>query len=362
MSQTLAQLPSPAVLIDSAALERNLTRMQAVCDRAGVELWPHIKTHKLVPILRRQLELGAKGATCAKLGEAEALLPSGVRRVFIAHSLSDRRHAPRLKALHGQLDQLILAVTSAAQFTALEALLTEADLSVPVLLAVNTGLNREGVRSPEQAAEVAAKIRASSRMELLGLYTHEGHAYGSQSPEEAAATTEAVHATLMAHREAIGGDLPLWPGCSVTAALMAGRPAVKVVRPGSYVFGDLSLTESTRMMAHQDAALTILATVVDRPESGLALIDAGSKVFSGDKTRSGLSARAQDQPTLAVTKVSEEHGFVTGEGVDNLAIGDRLRFQPAHVCPVLNLASRVHLVDGDVVRETWTVDARGRSD
>lgn len=362
MSQTLAQLPSPAVLIDSSAMEHNLARMQAVCDRAGVELWPHIKTHKLVPILRRQLELGAKGATCAKLGEAEALLPSGVRRIFIAHSLSDRRHAARLKALHGQLDQLILAVTSDAQFSALEALLTEADLSVPVLLAVNTGLNREGVRTPEHAAAVAAKIRASSRMHLLGLYTHEGHAYGSKSPEEAAATTEHVHATLMAHREAIGGDLPLWPGCSVTAALMAGRPAVQVVRPGSYVFGDLSLTETTGIMTHGDAALTILSTVVDRPEPGLALTDAGSKVFSGDKTRTGLSGRAQDRPSLTVSKVSEEHGFITGEGVDALTIGDRIRFQPAHVCPVLNLASRVYLVEGNVVKDTWTVDARGRSD
>ena len=75
----LADLDSPAVVIDAALLDKNLQAMQSVCDAGGTELWPHIKTHKMVPVLRRQLELGAVGATFAKLGEAEALLPSGVR-------------------------------------------------------------------------------------------------------------------------------------------------------------------------------------------------------------------------------------------------------------------------------------------
>ena len=362
MFTDLAQIPSPAVLIDADAMEKNLRRMQGACDAGGVELWPHIKTHKMIPILHRQLELGAKGATCAKIGEAEALLPSGVRRIFIANSLADLRQAPRLKALQTKLDQLILAVTSEPHFEALEKILSAANISVPVLMAVDTGLGREGARSLQQAAELAANIRKCSHMQLLGLYTHEGQSYGASSMKEAGEYAARVHAKLQEFVEAVGGNLELWPGCSVTAAIMAGRPGIKAVRPGSYVFGDLALTETTGLMAFNEAALTILATVVDRPEENLALVDAGSKVFSSDKTPKGITGRCQDFPDLTVIRCNEEHGYMIGEGVNNLQIGQRLRIQPAHVCTVVNLANHVRLVRGNQILETWPVDARGRSD
>lgn len=359
MPSPLAQLASPAVLIEADAMERNLRGMQQICDAAGVELWPHIKTHKMVPVLRRQLDLGAAGATCAKLGEAEALLTAGVRRIFVAHSLADRRHAPRLRALAAQIDQLILAVTSEIHYETLEGVLAEADLRLAVLMAVDTGLGREGVRGPEAAARLAARIRASSRMALIGLYTHEGHAYQASSAVEVAAQ---VHQTMGEYVRAVGGALPIWPGCSVTAAFLASQAGVKAVRPGSYVFGDLFLAEVSKVMPMADVALTVLATVIDRPESGLALIDAGSKVFSSDKTGGGLTARCVEFPGIVVNRLSEEHGFLNGPGVEALSPGDRLRFIPAHVCPVVNLASQVHLVRDQGVLATWTVDARGRSD
>ncbi len=362
MPQTLSALPSPAVLIDAGAMERNLRGMQEICHSAGVELWPHIKTHKLVPVLRRQLDLGAAGATCAKVGEAEAMLASGVRRIFIAHSLSDPRLAPRLRALASQLDQLILAVTSELHFDALETLLATADLRLPVLLAVDTGLGREGARGPDAAARLAARIRSSSRMELIGLYTHEGHAYKSGSPGEAAAVATRVHRMMVEYAGVVGGEPPIWPGCSVTAAIMARLAGVKAVRPGGYVFGDLFLAEVSAVMAMSDVALTVLSAVIDRPEKGLALIDAGSKVFSSDKTSGGLAARCVEFPGIVVNRLSEEHGFLSGPGVDDLPLGRRLHFIPAHVCPVVNLASRVHLTRDQDILATWTVDARGRSD
>lgn len=361
MSIGTSSLTSPAVLIERQTLEKNITRMQAVCDEHGTELWPHIKTHKLVPVLRQQLAAGAKGATCAKIGEAEALLPSGVRRIFIAHSIADLNKAPRLKALQDQLDELILAVTSEAHFEVLEKILQAAGISVPVLLAVNTGLEREGARGHAQAARMAAKIRNSPVMTLKGIYTHEGQSYGATSPEEAAAMAEAAHAEMLRCADAVG-EVTLWPGCSVTATFMPGKKLVQTVRPGSYVFGDLSLTESTQLLPFEDGALSILATVVDRPADGLALIDAGSKVFSGDKSAGGLYGRCLEDRSIVVNRVSEEHGFLSGEGVNALSIGQRLRFQPAHVCPVLNLADHVHVVENGEWQETWPVEGRGRSD
>ena len=360
--KSVDSLATPAALLQPEKMTENCRRMQDICRKAGVGLWPHIKTHKTVAILKAQLALGAEGATCAKLGEAEAMIPSGVRRIFMAHSLSDLRHAPRLRQLHSQLDELILAVTSSAHWEVLEKIVAAADIQVPVALAVDTGLSREGVRNVAEARTLAQQIRGSRRLQLVALYTHEGHAYGATSPEEVDQVAARVHAHLIDVREAVGGNLPLWPGCSVTATRMVGREAVTRVRPGSYVLGDLSLTESTQTMDTQQPALSILATVVDRPTSELALIDAGSKVFSSDRSRAGLYARCVDRPELVIQKVSEEHGYLTGPGVGTLPIGTRLRFCPAHVCPVMNLAREVHWVRGSDVLETYPVDARGRSD
>ena len=360
MKRLIADLRTPAVLIEVAKLDANLRDMQDCCNAAGVELWPHCKTHKMVQVLKRQLGLGAVGATVAKVSEAEALLPSGVRNVFIAHSLVDLALAPRLAALSSHLDRLVLAVTSPLQFEALERLLNAAGIHAEALLAVDTGLGREGARTLEDAKLLADKIRKCPSLDLVGIYTHEGHAYLATA-DSVEATVEKVHQRLLEYREAVGGNLPLWPGCSVTAKLMAGREGVRVVRPGSYCFGDLYLTESTGVMSADAPALTVLSTVIDHPESGLALLDAGSKVFSPDKLANGTSAREMGNSEIQITRFSEEHGFASLPSGFEPTITARWRFIPAHVCPVVNLASEVHLVDGEEVLETWSVEARGCS-
>ena len=351
-------LLTPALLVDHGRLTRNVERMQSVCDASGVALWPHIKTHKMVEVARMQLAAGAQGLTCAKIGEAEALLPSGVRRVFLAHSLVDPLQAPRLRALADSLDELIVACTSEAQAEALERVLAAAELRLPVLMAVDTGLGREGARGPASAAGLAAAIGRQPHLCLRGVYTHEGHTYGGG--ENADEELRAVHERLVAARDRIDPSLSLWPGCSVTAARMAALGGVAAVRPGAYVFGDLNLTITNRVMDWEDVALTVLATVVDRPAPGLALVDAGSKTFSSDRTPDGTTGLLPGSPGARVTRCSEEHGWVTGPEADALAIGERVRFVPAHVCPVVNLADEVVVLRDGQAAETWRVAARGK--
>ncbi len=357
----LDSLPTPTLLLERARLAANISRMQAVCDAHGVELWPHVKTHKTVEIARMQLAAGAAGLTCAKLGEAEALLPCGVRRVFVAHSLVDVLHAPRLRALADHLDELIVAATSEAQAEALERVLARTDLRLPVFLAVDTGLAREGARTEDDVLRLAAFIARQRHLELRGLYSHEGHAYQS-APGDEAATARTIHERLTGLRDRLDDpSLALWPGCSVTAAAMAALPGVNAVRPGTYVFGDLSLAGRAAVMAWDDLVLTVLTTIVDRPAPDLALLDAGSKTLSSDKTAGGIHGSLFDRRAIHVSRLSEEHGWTTGPDVDQLRVGERVRIVPAHVCPVVNLADDVTVVDeaGGVV-DTWRIAARGK--
>lgn len=362
-------LPTPRLLLDLERMEANIRRMQSLCDARSVELRPHIKTHKMVEVARRQLQAGAAGLTCAKLGEAEAMVPAfaGLGRpgsIFVAHSLVDTAQAARLRRLAESIDELILACTSEAHAPVLEALLAKAGLTLPVMMAVDLGLNREGARGLDGAVRLARLITEQPHLQLHGIYAHEGHFY-TVSPEQRAAELATMHGRLLeiqaAVQEAIGVKLRLWPGCSVTADLLATQPGLDAVRPGAYVFGDLHLSEFTGVMKLEDVALSVLTTVVDRPTSELALLDAGTKTFSSDKDPDGCFARSMDDRRLNITRLSEEHGFVTGDGVDALRIGERIRCIPAHVCPVVNLADEVTVIKQGEVLAQWKVDARGKN-
>lgn len=359
---SLETLATPSVLVDRAKLAANIREVQSLCDQNGVELRPHIKTHKMVAIARMQLAAGARGLTCAKLGEAEAMLPSGVRSLFVAHSLVDPIQAPRIAALCDQLDDFRVGVTSEAHAEALARLAGLAGRKLSVMLALDTGLGREGARDPETAKRLAARVGASRHLQLRGFYTHEGHFYGV-APDQLAARCAELVERICAIRDAIDPALVVWPGCSVSARMIAkisgGR--VQAVRPGSYMLGDLSLSRTTRVMAPSAVALQVLATVVDKPEAGLALIDAGSKTFSSDKTPDGFSGIAADGRDLVVARVNEEHGYLRGSAVDALQIGERVIFTPAHVCTVVNLTDSVVVTEGGQPVDTWRVDARGRT-
>lgn len=358
----IQNLETPCLLVDVDRTRDNIQRMQAICDEHGVALRPHMKTHKMVQVAKLQLESGARGLTCAKISEAEAMLASGVKEIFIAHSIVDPMKAPRLKTLAESLDHLYLAVTSAAQGKALDQVLQKADLEVPVLLALDSGLDREGARGQEEVDAMVEVVDASANMTLLGLYTHEGHAYSGGPDEKDAITRDALQ-LLITTRHRLKRELELWPGCSVTAAIMATLPEVDCVRPGAYVFGDHSHAQRLQTMTNDQVSLFIVSTVIDKSREGLVLIDAGSKVFSGDKTPGkAISGYLADHPAIEVTRLSEEHGFLEGPGVEDLAIGQKLLIVPAHVCPVLNLADRAVLRGGGSLEgQYWDIEARGCS-
>lgn len=351
---------TPCILIDLEKMDRNLRAMQDVANAAQVELWPHLKTHKMQKAWQHQKALGAQGATCSKISEAEALIPGGMNRLFLAYPFVSENFAARIINLHSQVEELILAATSLEQFRALEKALATAKLphKISILLGVDTGLGREGIRTVEASRELGRAIRQSPYTQLIGAFTHEGHAYSARSHQIEEVAHQTHHQMQMLAEAADCAD-SLWPGCAITARIMAGLPGVRAIRPGTYVFGDLNLSVTAGVMKFEDIALTINTTVVDRPSPEMVIVDAGSKTFSSDKTLDGVFALSWPDPSCEIRRLSEEHGWVTGGGVAKLRVGDRIRFVPAHVCPAVNLAREVHCLQNGKVTESWPVDAAG---
>jgi len=348
-------IETPAVVVNTTLLERNLDRIQAVATAAGVTLRPHAKTHKCLEIGRRQLAHGATGLTVATLAEAEAFVADGCPSVFIAYPLwagSGTRPA-RLAALRERAE-LLVGVDSAAAAKALAA-------AVPgtgVLIEVDSGQHRSGV-PVSQVTALATECRALG-LDVTGAFTHPGHAYLRPDLATVAAAAADERSTLAAAGAALEGltdrDPVLSGGSTPTAEAGVAAPLTEV-RPGTYVFGDRQQMVLAGLAGH-DVALVVAARVVSAPRPGEAILDCGSKSLSTDRPGwlkgHGLILEA---PEATIVALSEEHAVVRDLATP-LRIGDLVRVVPNHVCPVVNLTSELLTTEGDDLTGRWPVTAR----
>lgn len=364
---------TPGLVLDLDILERNLDEMAAVARSAGVELFPHAKTHRIAEIGRRQVARGADGLCVAKLGEAEAFASAGIKRLFVANPIIGEEKAKRALALSRQTD-LVLATDSVAGAASIGAVFAEAGAKARVMLAIDSGLGREGI-PPGDAPDIAKAIRALPGVELIGIYTHEGWTYGAKDAADLARQAQAAGTLMVSIAEAIrarGIPLPVVSlGASASARAVAHVPGVTQIRPGIYAFNDvgqIALGNATLATA----AVRVIATVVSHPEAGRACIDAGSKSLSTDLVPAAARRDAYpgmglivNAPGWVIERMSEEHGWLRwhGEGAPApLPVGTRLEIVPNHVCMAFAMLRRASVVRDGAVIDRWEGFGPGASE
>jgi len=351
MVRTIADLETPCVLIDLDRVEANLNRAQAHADANGYALRPHIKTHKLPRFAKRQLELGARGITVQKLGEAEVMADAGLSDIFLPYNILGASKLKRLKALN---DRISIAVTADSPDTVAgyaQAFATGKPLTV--LVECDTGSKRCGVQTPAQALALARQIEMAPGLRFGGLMTYPPG--GKIDLAEAwlrEATDLFAQAGIPVPRVTSGNTPDMWH---------TGQSVVTERRPGTYIYYD-RLQVAAGAASFDDCALTVLATVVSRPTANRIVLDSGSKSLSSDIA--SLEGYGLIQGTDVTLKyLNEEHGVIElAAPSDSPRVGERVRIVPNHACVVSNLFDVVNLVSGDTVIETVPVAARGRVD
>ncbi len=369
----LNDLPTPQVLIDHQRLRRNIDRTQTLANQAGQSLRPHSKTHKSPVIAKWQLERGAAGICCAKVGEAEVMAAAGVTNIRLPYPVNPS-NASRILAL---MDRAAVSIivdhidVAAGWSDAMQA----AARTLDVLIKVDVGFHRCGIDPAKDALDFIQRIATKKGLRLRGLLSHAGQAYHATSEQELAAIAAAEATTLAGLQEQAsrsGIELnEISVGATPTLRFSAGQPGVTELRPGNYVYFDRTQV-ALGAASLEECALTVLATVVTKHE-GRIILDCGSKTLTNDGARGiakaagfgavlvghGESPRRVDD-SLLVERLSEEHATVTLAGPTALKPGDRVRVVPNHSCVVSNLVDAVQLVEGDRVIDTLPVAARGR--
>uniref|UniRef100_UPI002FCC8E46 alanine racemase n=1 Tax=Devosia sp. TaxID=1871048 RepID=UPI002FCC8E46 len=223
----IAELDTPAVLIDLDRVEANLKRVQDYADSHGLKLRPHIKTHKLPRFAKRAIELGAVGITVQKLGEAEVFADAGITEIFLPYNIIGAAKLARLKALHERV-QISVTADSPETVEGLSATFAGSAGPLTVLVECDTGMGRCGVQTPSQAWALAEKIAKSPGLHFGGLMTYPAAGQvEANAAWLAGAKLALTSAGLPPEIVSNGGTPDIWRAHEVTAATEH--------RPGTYI-------------------------------------------------------------------------------------------------------------------------------
>lgn len=361
----LGAIDTPALILDLDAFERNLKKMADFARDARIRLRPHAKTHRSATVAIRQIELGAVGQCCQKVGEAEALVRGGVRDILVSNQVLDLQKLRRLAGLAKEA-KVSLCFDAVEQVDAASRAAQEFGVELGALVEIDMGMWRCGVPPGEPAAALARHIAASPGLRFEGLQAYEGKAQHLKTYEERAQAIqvagEAVQASIDAIRR-IGLECKVIGGGGTGTFMFEGASKLWTeLQCGSYIFmdGEYAAIEGDdgRPYAEFEHSLFVLATVMSTAGKGRVVVDAGLKSYTLEK---GLPT-IEGQPKARLVAASDEHGTIALLAPDaDLPLGTRLKLIPSHCDPTVNLHDHYICVRNGRVEAIWPISARGAS-
>lgn len=363
MLTDLADIETPALLVDLDVMERNLSRAAEYAAAHGLALRPHVKTHKSPVVAARQIALGAAGLTCATAFEAD-VMSAVTSDILVAYPPVAAMRAARLASLPPHVD-LIVALDSPEAIRGMSQSAAAHGRMVGVYVELDLGMHRVGVPGIEDAIALARAVRKEPSLDFRGIAFYPGHVREAPDDQDAklAAMERALDEALrrfeaegVAPRVVSGGSTPtLWRTHEVRG--------VTEMRPGTYVYNDRT-TATIGACAWEDCALTVMATVISTAVPGQAVIDAGTKSLGREPIRGADGegfGQLLEHPDVLVERMSEEHGVLDLSRSDwRPEVGETVRVVPNHVCIVVHLHDVVYGVRDGLLETSWPVAARGR--
>ncbi len=360
----IADLDTPALLVDLDRLQANLAKVAGYAGDHQLALVPHTKTHKTIEIARMQLAAGARSLTVAKVSEAEVMAAAEPERILIAYPVIGAAKLTRLAKLSKRVP-LSVALDSRFAAEGLSSACVAVSASVGVRVEANVGGNRCVLPPGAALLDLARKVDDLPGLEFEGLQFYPGHVWLTAPGGEA--NFEAVKADIARIRddfERAGIPLESISGGSTPTLFRSHEiDGLTEIRPGTSVFNDRSQV-AAGSATPSDCAATILTTVISTPREDFALIDGGSKTFTSDPipyATEQTHGELIEAPGARFYQMNEEHGFIDlSESGEKLSIGDRVRVVPNHVCVAVNMHEKMYGIRGDTVEAVWEVAARGK--
>jgi len=345
----LDQIETPAALVDIDKVEQNISRLQSYLNSHNIANRPHIKTHKIPELAHMQMDAGAVGIACQKLGEAEVMSQAGLKDIFIPYNIMGATKLTRLQQL-AQRVRLAVAADSDYTVAGYASIISTLSNELEVIVECDIGGSRCGAQTPQQAADLARTIHRTEGLRFGGLMTYPMN----EQLGPFVAETKALLATdrIDVAKVSSGGTPKVWQTHTF--------PGITEHRAGTYIYGD-RMQMQAGALTQEECAFRVATTVISRPTADRGIVDGGSKTFSSDITPA-LSGYGLiiEYPKAQMYAFNEEHGYVDFSACDQKPdIGERVHVIPNHCCVISNLFNEVIGVRGEQVEVVWPVAARG---
>lgn len=325
-------LPTPALVVEQAALEHNIATIGAVLP--GARLRPHVKAFKSTALARRLADAGHRNFTCATVREAEGMAAAGLGEdLLIANEVLDPEQLRRVAAIDANVT---LAVDSDIAVDRAHA----AGVTT-VLIDVEVGLPRCGC-DPNDAGPLADHARRLG-MEVRGVMGYEGHLMMVRDRVERVAKVERSMLRLLQAAADVGGEIVSAGGTGTYDT----NTWANEIQAGSFLLGD---THYGSLDLPFRQAIFVDTMVLSVSAKGWLVVNAGLKSLGMDHGNPAWVAGE-------VMFCSDEHTTLRDDG-SGLAPGDRTRLVPAHLDPTVAKHERMFLVDGDAVVDEFAIDLR----
>lgn len=357
----IEQLPTPALVLNRPAFEKNLATMSAHLKQHDKAQRPHAKTHKCPIIAQRQIAAGAVGVCAAKLGEVAALVSAGVTDVLITSPLTSATKVAALNTLLADSRDIKLAVDSAQGMDVLEAGI-EADRRLGIIIDYDVELGRTGLRDDELAQRIRDRISADSRFYFAGIQHYAGHLMHLQSFEERKTRSLDSWEKVMTRAKHLAPEI-ITGGGTGTFDIDIHQQQMTDLQVGSYIFMDreyLAIDAQNSSTGHVfESSLSVACTFVSSPKQGLATVDGGYKAFASDS----VSPQPITLDGCEFFFGGDEHGFVKlPKGYQQPVLGEVHQFMVPHCDPTVNLHDNYWVQEDDgLIHSLWPITARGCS-
>jgi D-serine deaminase-like pyridoxal phosphate-dependent protein len=351
----LNEIPTPALIVDVAALDRNIRRMADFFRDRTCKLRPHFKAHKTPEIAKRQLAAGScTGLTCATVSEVE-IASAFCDDILLANEPVGPGKCERIAAVAGRV-RVTAAVDSVVGLEALDRAARAAGRVIGALVDLNVGQERCGVQPGAEALHLAHRVAASGNVALRGVMGYEGHLQGITDRTEREARTRAAITRLADTARMLQADgLPcklVSCGGTGTYDISSAVDGITEIQAGSYALMD---GDYGRLDLPFEQSFWVLGTVVSRPEPARCVVDAGHK----SQTKDHGMPTTPDLPGGEVVSLNDEHATIRIPAESPVKIGDPVRLRPSHTDPTINLHDVFYAIEGDRVVGVWPIAARG---
>ncbi|KAF1996190.1 hypothetical protein P154DRAFT_525764 [Amniculicola lignicola CBS 123094] len=355
----ISDLDTPSMIVSIPHMESNIKKLfsKLKSSNPSILIRPHLKTTKSAHLAKLLVSNGATGGCCAKLSEAEVLIPLGFTDLLITCEIIGPVKVRRLVELWRQNKGTRIVVDSEEGVRGLEEGMKDEEGELLTLIDLDVGLHRTGVQPGEPSLKLAKLVAESKHLKLIGVQGYEGHLQHLHSFEERKSLCLESMNTLVQTAEEFRKDghniEVVTTGGTGTAEFCITVPGVTEVQPGSFLFMDTDYRNAVGSFFEN--TLTIVSTVISKQAPKIVTIDAGLKSLTTD---SGLAECKAPGYTYGV--LGDEHGSLSWTDAPDLNVGDRVEMIPSHIDPTINLHDFYYAHRDGVVEEIWAVDARGK--